>query len=210
MNRSKSSRKNSGEKNNQTKPKAENEHGEFVKTEFMEDNEVQDLQIQLRHLCVLTQQGSYNRRLPGKKAISCIEEFIVRLHAVIAQGHYHPEVLLFMSQAKEMVLDYQSALDYFLRYLESVDKNKSNKDKKRIARLQSEMLFWKKIVLTPSEFKSLCRYLEENYSSNGFNSTKEWLASNGFTEKIIESIIDFLQTQGIGTDLMLLEHLYDP
>ena len=181
----------------------------IMKVQPMDDNDIKDLQIQMRNLIFQSKQNSYNRRYPEKKAIPYIKEFITRLQKLIDNDLYKPEVLLLMSQAKEMMLEYKSALHYMLLYLDASHNNDDKKFKK-IWQLQVGVNFWENIILTPSEFESMGRYLEKNYSSTGLDATMKWLSSNGFMEDTTSKIIEYLHSIEVYTDLILLEVLVDP
>jgi len=172
-------------------------------------DDFKNLQIQMRSLIFQSKQGSYNRRYPNKKAIPLIKEFIVRLQALIDNGQYNPEVLLLMSQAKEMLLEYKSALHYMLLYMDATHNNNDKKCKKKAWQLQEGVDFWNSIILTPWEFESLGHYLEKNYDSTSLDATVDWLSSNGFTDDVVNKITEYLHSKEIYTDLSLLEVLVD-
>jgi hypothetical protein len=175
----------------------------------MDDHEIIDLRTQMRSLVFQSKQSSYNRSYPDKKAIPRIKEFIVRLQKLIDSTQYSPEVLLLMSQAKEMILEYKSALHYMQLYIDTSYNTEAKKYKKKIWQLQEGVEFWEKIILTPTEFMSMGCYLEKNYCSTNLDATTEWLVSNGFPDDIVCKIIGYLHSKDIYTDLNFLEVLID-
>jgi hypothetical protein len=175
----------------------------------MMESYINDLHKELLKIIKESKPRSSKRQIPDKNTIKRITEFCDKLQLMMTQNQDKNDLLLFMSQAKEMILDYKNAFLYYSLYMEKFS-NPLSKNKKKLVQLQMELEFWEKIQLTPWQLNSLGNYLEDHYNADNLDSTKEWLETNGIGKETSKKIIGFLSTINIETDLIFLETLIDP
>ena len=151
-------------------------------------------------------QSSYQRRLPGKKTMRDVQEFIHELESFLNEFPQCADVILMLSQTEEIRLDYEKAITHFKTYLDITGNRGKKKMMKKLAMLQESKKFWEQIQLSPFELDLLGKYLEKHYDPDGFTASKEWLSSY---DKPVETIISQWESIGLFNDFMILQYLFD-
>jgi len=151
-------------------------------------------------------QRSSQRRFPGKKTMREVQEFIHELESYRNEFPQCTDVILILSQAEEIRLDYEKAITHFNAYLDITCNRGKKKMMKKLVMLHESKKFWEQIQLSPFELDLLGKYLEEHYDPDGFTASKEWLLSHN---KPIETTIAQWESIGLFNDFMILQYLVD-
>ncbi|WP_421535950.1 DUF2695 domain-containing protein [Priestia sp. D3YE.R1] len=158
----------------------------------------------------LAMQGSYQRRVPSKKAIPHLLAARKGLKEYVKQYSNDALAWQLLSQAEEYLLNYNAAL-MALQNAVSLDK-KDKKLLKRLALLKEYASKWQELDMTPEQLQSLEIYLEEKLEVYGCNHTliytREWLDISTLHSKK-SKIVKALQNQGGFCDCEVLMNVID-
>lgn len=166
-----------------------------------------DVVSEFKRARVLAQQGVYARRLPSEEAISIFEGVKEWLVLRLAERPQSPELLDWLSQVHECLLEYQASRSCLLRAIE-LGLPKSRKIATRLYRLQRAEAEWLSLNLSPVELKSLGEYLMELCT----NIDLQRLASRDRTEQWIllncperrDRVLKGLDSRGAYSDWQVL------
>ena len=157
------------------------------------DNKLSELKNLLIKGQQLSMQGSYQRRLPDKKAIPFLLDARKNLRQYVVQNPSEPQGWRLLSQAEECLLNYSEAITTFQKYQELVP-SRDKKDLKRLIVLKENATEWSSLILLPEQLQELGKYLEQKLETEDCDHTlritQEWLKNNipKNTSKIISAI----------------------
>jgi tetratricopeptide (TPR) repeat protein len=139
------------------------------------------LKADLQQGLALSQQGSYERRLPAKAALPLIRSALKGLRALSPQ-EATAEFWRTLALAEEALLHYPAAVEALERAV-ALSQPADRKDLKRLAQLREYAAKWEALGLTPAALEALGAYLEEKLGhepcDHSHRHTDAWLASSG-------------------------------
>jgi hypothetical protein len=123
-------------------------------------------------------QGSYQRRMPSKKAVPFLKEALLGLRQYVLEHRDDAVAWRMFSQAEECFLHYTAARRALERVL-ALSPAKDRRDMRRLPLLKEQEERAADLGLTPSKRAELERYLDAKLSQfpcdHTLNRTREWL-----------------------------------
>ena len=147
-------------------------------------------------------QSSYRRRWPGEHIIN---EVNVLINDLQQTWRLHPDttsLLLDLSTAEELRLNYTAAIKYLKEYINRTNNHQDKSLQTKLAKYNEYSLFWRQLGMSPYDLYQLGVSLKKQYSATDLSETIKWLHSNNITE---DKVLFYMKQHEIFTDLMLLD-----
>ncbi|MBN8659063.1 MAG: DUF2695 domain-containing protein [Candidatus Obscuribacter phosphatis] len=170
-------------------------------------DEIARLQELLKTGQRLSMQGSYERRVPDKKAVPYLMQSREGLLKLIGEQDA-AEIWLLLALAEECLLNYPAARRCFEEYL-ARGGARSKKNLKRLANLKEHEKKWSSLMLTPEQLQGLGVFLERQLAKSSCDHTnlltETWLKSHLKTKPAL--VLEALQKYGGYCDCEVLANV---